>query len=210
MAAAVTKKMLKKNPSAAKKAVVKKEKRSAAQKKTAKAPSRKATAKMPEKAKKAAVEKKKGKSSPAKKPVAQKTVKPKKPQGKKEGQQERILDLRKALLRKKDDILKEVKDEIAKYISGDNRQLVDTANDDGDWAQVDISEDISLQRLSAHRKLMYNIDEALRKIAEGTYGVCEECGEEISSKRLLVLPTATLCLDCQENREQFEALESGE
>ncbi len=119
-------------------------------------------------------------------------------------------ELKRALIRKRDDILKEVKEEIAKYISGENKQLVDTANDDGDWAQVDISEDISLQRLSAHRKLLYNIDEAIRKIAEGTYGICEECGEEISGKRLLVLPSATLCIDCQENKEQFEALEGEE
>ena len=114
------------------------------------------------------------------------------------------------LSEKKRIILKEAKEEIAKYISGDNKQLVDTANDDGDWAQVDISEDLSLQRLSAHRKLMYNIDEAVRKIGEGTYGICEECGEEISEKRLLVLPTATLCVDCQEQKEQLEAFESNE
>ena len=103
-----------------------------------------------------------------------------------------------------------MKEEIAKYISGENKQLVDTANDDGDWAQVDISEDLSLQRLSAHRKLLYDIDEAVRKIGEGTYGICEECGEEITEKRLLVLPTATLCIDCQEQKEQLEAFESEE
>lgn len=140
------------------------------------------------------------------KPVAKKTVKGRKPQEKTGGTKDRLLDLKKALISKKLDILKEVKEEISKYVSGDNKQLVDTANDEGDWAQVDISEDLSLQRLSAHRKLMYNIDEAVRKIEEGTYGICEDCGEEISEKRLLVLPAATLCVDCQEHREQAESL----
>jgi len=139
------------------------------------------------------------------KPVAKKTVKGRKPQEKTGGTKDRLLDLKKALISKKLDILKEVKEEISKYVSGDNKQLVDTANDEGDWAQVDISEDLSLQRLSAQRKLMYNIDEAIRKIEEGTYGICEDCGEEISEKRLLVLPAATLCVDCQENREQAES-----
>jgi len=53
---------------------------------------------------------------------------------------------------------------------------------------------------------MLAIDDVLRKLDEGTYGICEECGEEISEKRLTVLPTATLCVCCQENKEQFEAV----
>lgn len=146
------------------------------------------------------------KKSVAAKPVTTKAVKGRKPQEKTGNAKDRLLDLKKALINKKAIILKEVKEEISKYVSGDNKQLVDTANDEGDWAQVDISEDLSLQRLSAQRKLMYNIDEAVRKIEEGTYGICEDCGEEISEKRLLVLPAATLCVDCQENREQAEAI----
>lgn len=150
------------------------------------------------------------KKTAAKKPVAKKTLKKGKSQEKTGNSKDRLLALKKALISKKVNILKEVKEEISKYVSGDNKQLVDTANDEGDWAQVDISEDLSLQRLSAHRKLMYNLDEAIRKIEEGTYGICEDCGEEISEKRLLVLPAATLCVDCQENREQVEALEGKE
>lgn len=145
-----------------------------------------------------------------KKVVAKKPLKRKKPQEKTVSSKDRLVDLRKSLLRKKETILKEVKEEIAKHISGENKQLIDTANDEGDWAQVDISEDLSLKRLSAHRKLTYNIEEALSKIAAGTYGICEDCGEEISEKRLLVLPTATLCIDCQEQKEQIEAFEGEE
>ena len=145
-----------------------------------------------------------------KKPAAKKPGKGIKPREKTGDSKNRLLDLKKALISKKENILKEVKEEISKYVSGENKQLVDTANDEGDWAQIDISEDLSLQRLAAHRKMMYNIEEAVRKIEEGTYGICEDCGEEISEKRLLVLPAATLCVDCQENREQVEALEGEE
>ena len=118
----------------------------------------------------------------------------------------RLRELKNSLLKRRDAIVKEAKDEIAKYVSGENRQLVDTAVDEGDWAVVDISEDINLMRLDAHRKLMLDIDEALRKIQEGTYGICEDCGEEISEKRLGVMPTATLCISCKESREQLEAI----
>ena len=223
-------------PTTPKKAMMKKEKQTVAKKKPVTSPSKKVAAGPSGKTKKTATAKKKekkilplkkttatkkavttavakkttAKKTAVKKPVAKKAGTGKKLEGKAEGSGDRLLDLRRSLISKKENILKEAKEEIAKYISGDNKQLVDTANDDGDWAQVDISEDLSLQRLSAHRKLLHNIDEALRKIADRTYGICEECGEEISEKRLMVLPTATLCVDCQENKEQFEALESEE
>jgi RNA polymerase-binding transcription factor len=118
--------------------------------------------------------------------------------------------LRKALVTKREQIVREVKSEISKYIKGETRQLVDTALDDGDWSVVDLSEDISLKQLSTHGETLRKIDEALRKVDEGTYGICEDCGEEISEKRLKILPFAIYCIDCQENREQFEEMERRE
>ncbi len=118
-----------------------------------------------------------------------------------------LKEIKRSLINRREAIIKEAKEEIAKYISGENRQLVDTALDDGDWAVVDISEDINLRRLAAHWKALHDIDEALRKIEEGSYGICEECGEEIGEKRLKVLPTATLCVVCRGNKERLEAVE---
>jgi DnaK suppressor protein len=145
----------------------------------------------------------------ARKPVATKTVR-KTAKAKIGKETSRLEELRKTLIGRREAIVREAKEEISKYISGENRQLVDTALDDGDWAVVDISEDINLMRLGAHRKALHAIDESLRKIKEGTYGICEECGEEISEKRLQVMPTASLCITCQERKEQFEALEKAE
>jgi DnaK suppressor protein len=65
-------------------------------------------------------------------------------------------------------------------------------------------------RLATHRKSLHDIDEALRKLREGSYGICEECGEEIGAKRLSIIPTATLCVNCQGNKEQLEAIEKEE
>ncbi len=61
--------------------------------------------------------------------------------------------------------------------------------------------------LATNREALYGIDEAIRKIDEGSYGICEECEEEISEKRLSILPTATLCIDCQEDKERLQAIE---
>lgn len=116
--------------------------------------------------------------------------------------------LRKLLIQKREQFVKEAKIEISKYIRGETRQLVDTALDDGDWSIVDLSEDVSLRKLSTHRETLVKIDESLRKLAEGTYGTCESCGEEISEERLKVMPFAIYCKDCQEKIEQLEAIEN--
>jgi DnaK suppressor protein len=125
----------------------------------------------------------------------------------KTSEEERKATLRRALINRREEIVKEAKVEISKYIRGDTKQLVDTALDDGDWSIIDLSEDISLKQLSTHRETLLKIDEALRKLNEGTYGKCEDCGEEISEERLRVLPFAIYCRDCQEKREQIEEME---
>ncbi len=118
--------------------------------------------------------------------------------------------LRKSLIQKREDIVKEAKSEIKKYISGEKRQLVETVLDDGDLSVIDLSEDINLRQLSAHRDTLLKIDTALQKLKEGTYGKCEECDDEISEERLKIMPFAIYCRDCQENRELKEKMEREE
>jgi len=140
------------------------------------------------------------------KPVepAVKQIKMKKPR------EEKQAALRRMLIQRREEIVREAKAEIAKYIKGDKKQLVDTALDNGDWSIVNLSEDIVLRQLTSHRTILLKIDEALRKLDEGTYGKCEDCGDDISEERLKVLPFATLCRDCQEKKEQLEELEKAE
>ena len=54
------------------------------------------------------------------------------------------------------------------------------------------------------RKKVREIDNALLKIKEGTYGVCDECGEPISKKRLKIIPYSNLCINCQSRAEEEE------
>ena len=115
--------------------------------------------------------------------------------------------LRKVLIQKREEIIREAKSEIKKFKSGEKRQLVETVMDDGDLSVVDMSEDISLKQLSTHRETLIKIDAALRKMEEGTYGICEECGDEISEERLKILPFAIYCRDDQEKKELMEKME---
>ena len=51
-------------------------------------------------------------------------------------------------------------------------------------------------------RLLYHIDEALRRVMNKTYGKCEQCGETINSERLTAVPHARLCISCKEIEEQ--------
>ncbi|MBF0553579.1 MAG: TraR/DksA family transcriptional regulator [Nitrospirae bacterium] len=120
---------------------------------------------------------------------------------------ERSKEIRKTLLQERQAILKEAKTEIGNFVKGDEKQLVEAAIDDGDWSVVDVNEDIILQKLHHHKLKLNKIDEALRKLNDGSYGVCDDCGIEISEARLKVMPYAVHCVECKEKREKIEQVE---
>ena len=51
------------------------------------------------------------------------------------------------------------------------------------------------------RKLIFKIQDALRRLDDGNYGICEECGEEIGIERLKARPVTTLCIECKSSQE---------
>lgn len=59
----------------------------------------------------------------------------------------------------------------------------------------------------AHKsgRLIYHIDEALRRIKEGSYGKCHMCGKEIGKARLQAVPHARFCIECKSKEEQLKA-----
>lgn len=63
---------------------------------------------------------------------------------------------------------------------------------------------IELKTRERYRKLIKKINDSLAKIEMGTYGYCEETGEEIGLKRLEARPVATLCIEAQERHERLE------
>ena len=79
--------------------------------------------------------------------------------------------------------------------------------DQGESSEVDIQEDIEFALIQMKSETLNKINEALRRLDEGTYGDCFECGDEISEARLRALPFAVRCKDCEEARETAEQRE---
>lgn len=76
---------------------------------------------------------------------------------------------------------------------------LDCPSDEGDLSQQHHEEWIFLNRNTIDMKLLREIGDALHRIETGTYGVCAECDEPISTKRLDAVPWARYCVTCQES-----------
>ena len=65
---------------------------------------------------------------------------------------------------------------------------------------------VEMRTVNRNKKLISKIDGSLKKIDEGTYGFCEETGEEIGLKRLIARPIASLTVEAQEKHEKQEKI----
>ena len=79
--------------------------------------------------------------------------------------------------------------------------------DQGESSEVDIQEDIEFALIQMKSETLNKINEAIRRLEDGTYGNCFECGDEIAEARLRALPFAVRCKDCEEARENAEQRE---
>ncbi|MEE9505095.1 MAG: RNA polymerase-binding protein DksA [Thermodesulfobacteriota bacterium] len=73
-----------------------------------------------------------------------------------------------------------------------------------DRATMELERDFSLRIRGRETVLIGKIKEALERIENGTYGICEDCEEEISKERLKARPVATLCIECKRKQEAEE------
>jgi DnaK suppressor protein len=80
----------------------------------------------------------------------------------------------------------------------------ENSGDLADQATVQSDQGFLLRMRDREQKLIVKIREALERIEMGTYGMCEECGEEISEQRLMARPVTTLCIDCKTLQEEDE------
>ncbi len=117
-----------------------------------------------------------------------------------------LVDFKKLVLKKKEEILDELKHisddtlkksqkEASGDISGYTYHMADVATDTYD-------REFSLGLASNERKLLYEFDDALKRIEEGVFGSCEDCKVPIAKNRLKAVPYARLCVKCQEKREK--------
>ena len=99
----------------------------------------------------------------------------------------------------KEDILRESRETLV-HLQAETENHPDIA----DRATSETDRALELRTRDRQRKLISKIDEALRRIEDGSYGYCEETGEPISLKRLDARPIATLSIEAQERHERRE------
>lgn len=99
---------------------------------------------------------------------------------------------------------KELLQDTGKAVQEMNEPLASFA-DPGDRASWESESTRGLRIRDRERKLLEKIDAALRRIVDGTYGECEECGELISVGRLRARPVTTLCIECKAEQEEKES-----
>ncbi len=78
------------------------------------------------------------------------------------------------------------------------------SSDPADIGSAEEQRQWQLRLLEREKKLLDKIDQALERLARGEYGWCEETGEPIGLRRLLLRPTASLCVEAKERQEQKE------
>ena len=117
----------------------------------------------------------------------------------------RYNELRKMLENRRRELVTEVQGRI-RDVRAEGNKARDVL-DQGESSEVAIQEDIEFALIQMKSETLNKIDAALRRLEDGSYGDCFECGEEISEARLRALPFAVRCKDCEDARESAEQRE---
>lgn len=112
-------------------------------------------------------------------------------------------ELRKILIELRNEVLGKLAQEMGAKVDEDPRMSTISTMDMGDLSQLDLNEDIDYALLNMQIERLREVEDALDRLEEGTYGICEDCGVSINLERLKVLPFTTYCVQCQEKREQM-------
>ena len=101
--------------------------------------------------------------------------------------------------------LEQLLDEANKTVVGmtDQRQHFP---DPTDRASMESERNFELRIRDRERKLINKIHDALERLDQGVFGICDECGDEISIERLEARPVTTLCIECKKRQENDEKL----
>ena len=109
-------------------------------------------------------------------------------------------DIKKKLIEWKTEIVRSNNEALYNSSLDDNSASADIV----DQASSYTEKNVEMKAINRQIKLISKIDQAIKKIENGTYGFCEETGEPIGIKRLIARPVATLCIAAQEKHEKEE------
>lgn len=114
------------------------------------------------------------------------------------------------LMAKRQEIMKEIQQDLGHSLTTDQQRRLESGLDAGDQALMDLDRELGISLLEMRNRRRQMIDEALIRLEEGNYGVCPDCGVEISERRLAAVPFAKLCVECQSQQELLEKIEREE
>jgi DnaK suppressor protein len=115
---------------------------------------------------------------------------------------DKMNEMKAILLKMKEETLLEISKSVK---SGSDMPSGEPSGDIYDQASSERDRELELLLGDREREKLHNIDEALLKISEGEYGICEECEEEIPIGRLKVMPFARYCVRCKSDIEKQQA-----
>ena len=108
------------------------------------------------------------------------------------------------LMAKRAEIFVALRRELGERLEEDALTSQDEKIEIGDRSVAVLSQDVELERLAMKRRELRRIDDALGRLDQGAYGLCEDCDAEIAEERLSILPFATRCVDCERKHEVEE------
>ncbi len=117
----------------------------------------------------------------------------------------KVTTIRKKLMKQREELLTEAEQTINSKLAADKQSFPDPT----DQAAAELDNNFMLKLRGREQKLLKKIDEAIARIDDGSYGVCESCGGQIGLKRLEARPVTTLCIDCKTEQEENEKRQTG-
>ncbi len=118
--------------------------------------------------------------------------------------------LKKLLLKKRNEVVEGLESQMGRKLVRETGQKIDSAMDSADQSALDMDQGIDYSLLEMKYEQYKDIADAFRKLQNNTYGLCEECGEEIDIKRLAVNPLARYCVACKTQKETLENIQKEE
>ena len=118
--------------------------------------------------------------------------------------------LTKILLKKRAEVVKGLESMMGQKLTRETGQKIDSAMDSADQSAQDVDQGIDYSIIEMKYEQYKDIADAFRKLQSDSYGLCEECGNEIDIKRLEVNPLARYCIECKTRKEQIEKIQKEE
>jgi RNA polymerase-binding transcription factor DksA len=113
-----------------------------------------------------------------------------------------IIQLANVMSERRNALLDEIRNDVARSREEPYASVAGATPDLGDQSVADLVADVDQAELTRDLAELRALDAAIRRVLDGSYGLCVDCGTEIPLERLRAQPSAARCIGCQEHREK--------